>query len=194
VNRSPDARGTIQPGDRGFAQFRFETPVIGVGGDRFIIRSYAPQRTIGGGLIVDPFAAKHRAKDLAAAREQLAGLLSGNNQRKVELFTAAAGEHGLKRSDLIARTGWRDAVAEAAITAARTAVSILDVNGDLLGPSVFHELKARVLKDIDATSSGRAAVAWSGERDYSRTTLREYACGSISRGAGAVGNRFRGYC
>jgi len=121
-----------------------------VSGDRFIIRSYSPQRTIDGGLIVDPFAAKHRAKDLAATRDQLAGLLSGNNQREVELFTTGAGEHGLKRSDLIARTGWRDEVAEAAITAARTAGSILDVNGDLLGPPVFHELKARVLKDIDA--------------------------------------------
>lgn len=145
-----DARATIQPGARGFAQFRFEAPVTGVTGDRFIIRSYSPQRTVGGGLIVDPFAAKHRTKDLAATREQLAGLLSGDNQRKVELFTAGTGEHGLKRSDLIARTGWRDEVAEAAIAAGRAKGSILDVNGELLSPSVFHDLKAKVLKDIDA--------------------------------------------
>jgi selenocysteine-specific elongation factor len=150
VNRAQDTRATIQPGERGFAQFRFESPVIGVLGDRFIIRSYSPQRTIGGGLILNPFAAKHRARDLAATRDQLVDLLSGDNQRKVELFTAGAGERGLKRSDLIARTGWRDEVAEAAISAAQKAGSILDVNGDLLSPSVFNDLKAKVLKDIDA--------------------------------------------
>ncbi|HEY6045054.1 MAG TPA: SelB C-terminal domain-containing protein, partial [Pyrinomonadaceae bacterium] len=149
-NHAPDARATISPGDRGFAQFRFEAPVIGVTGDRFIIRSYSPQRTMGGGLILDPFAAKHRAKDLPATHAQLAGLLSADNQRKVELFTVHAGERGLKRSDLIARTGWRDDVAEAAITAAQKAGSILDVNGELLSPSVFHDLKAKVLKDIEA--------------------------------------------
>jgi selenocysteine-specific elongation factor len=150
VNHAPDARAVIEPGKRGFAQFSFETPVVGVAGDRFIIRSYSPQRTIGGGLIVEPFAAKHRAKDLPATCEQLAGLLSGDNQQKVELFTAVAAERGLKRSDLIARTGWREEVAEAAIAAARAAGSILDVNGDLVIPSVFHDLKAKVLKDIDA--------------------------------------------
>jgi selenocysteine-specific elongation factor len=150
VNHAQDASATIRPGARGFVQFRFEAPVTGVTGDRFIIRSYSPQRTVGGGLIVDPFAAKHRAKDLAGTREKLAGLLSGDNQRKVELFTAGAGEHGLKRSDLIARTGWRDEVAEAAIAAGRAKESILDVNGELLSPSVFNDLKAKVLEDIAA--------------------------------------------
>ena len=150
VNHAQEARATIQPGNRGFAQFRLEEPVIGVGGDRFIIRSYSPQRTMGGGLIIDPLAAKHRSKDLAATRKHLAGLLSGDNQRKVELFTARAAEHGLTRSDLIARTGWRDEVAEAAITAAQKAGAVIDVNGELLSPSVFLDLKAKVLKDIDA--------------------------------------------
>jgi selenocysteine-specific elongation factor len=150
VNHAQDARATIQPGDRGFAQFGFEAPVIGVIGDRFIIRSYSPQRTIGGGVIVDPFATKHRTKDLTTTREQLAGLLSGDHQRRVELFTAGAEERGLKRSDLIARTGWRDEVAEAAIAAARAEGSVLDVNGDLLIPSIFNDLKVKVLEDIEA--------------------------------------------
>jgi selenocysteine-specific elongation factor len=150
VNHAPDARATIKPGDRGFTQLRLETPVIGITGDRFIMRSYSPQRTIGGGLILDPFAAKHRAKDFAAAREQLAGLLSGNHQRRVELFTARAAERGLKRSDLVARTGWRDEVVEIAIAAACAGGSVIDVNGELLGFSAFNDLKEKVLTDINA--------------------------------------------
>jgi selenocysteine-specific elongation factor len=150
VNHAQDARATIEPGKQGFAQFRFEAPVVGVTGDRFIIRSYSPQRTIGGGLIVDPFATKHRAKDFAVAGERLADLIAGDRKRKVELFAAATEERGLKRSDLIARTGWRDEVAEAAIAAARDDKSIIDVGGELLIPSIFDELKAKVVKDVKA--------------------------------------------
>ncbi|HKP36060.1 MAG TPA: selenocysteine-specific translation elongation factor [Pyrinomonadaceae bacterium] len=150
VNQAQEARATIAPGDRGFAQLRFETPVVGVIGDRFIIRSYSPQRTIGGGRIADPFAAKHRAKDFAATRDRITALLSGNHQQMVELLTAATEERGLKRSDLIARTGWREEIAEAAIDAARNGGSVIDVGGELLSPSVFTKLKSTVLNEVTA--------------------------------------------
>lgn len=142
--------GEIAPASLGFAQFRLEAPVVGVIGDRFIIRSYSPQRTIGGGVIVDPFAGKHRTKGFAVSRERLTALLSGDRNQNVELFTAGTKELGLTRSDLIARTGWCDEVAEEAIAAARARGLIIDVGGELLSPSVFDELKTKVLKDVNA--------------------------------------------
>ena len=57
--------GEIKPGDRGFIQLRLEAPIVGVLGDRFILRSYSPQYTIAGGVIIDPFSPKHRARELA---------------------------------------------------------------------------------------------------------------------------------
>src|SRR5439155_18673400 len=59
--------GEIKPGQSGVVQLRTEAPIVGVLGDRFILRSYSPQITIGGGLILDPFPPKHRSRDIAAA-------------------------------------------------------------------------------------------------------------------------------
>src|SRR5205807_1818423 len=63
--------GVIAPGQTGLAQLRLESPIVGVLGDRFIIRSYSPQRTIGGGMLLDGFATKHRAREMTATHERL---------------------------------------------------------------------------------------------------------------------------
>src|SRR6185295_6852567 len=102
----------INPGEKGFAQLRFEAPVVGVLGDRFVIRSYSPQRTIGGGMILDAFATRHRARDLATARERLTNLIEGTSEQKLAAFVANAEERGLSRTDLVTRTAWRDEVAQ----------------------------------------------------------------------------------
>lgn len=42
------------PGETGFAQLECEEPLVAARGDRVVIRSYSPMRTIGGGTIIDP--------------------------------------------------------------------------------------------------------------------------------------------
>ena len=49
---------TIPPGGRGLARLVLESPLVARGGDRFVLRSYSPVTTIGGGIVVDPFAPK----------------------------------------------------------------------------------------------------------------------------------------
>jgi selenocysteine-specific elongation factor len=49
------------------AQVRFERDVATYIGERFILRRQSPVATIGGGTVLDPFAARHRARDSAAA-------------------------------------------------------------------------------------------------------------------------------
>lgn len=44
----------IMPGETGFAQLECEQPMVAARGDRVVIRSYSPMRTIGGGTIIDP--------------------------------------------------------------------------------------------------------------------------------------------
>lgn len=56
----------ISPGGEGLAQFVAEQPVVSARGDRFVIRSYSPMRTIGGGIVLDPNAPKRRRFDLKA--------------------------------------------------------------------------------------------------------------------------------
>ena len=95
--------GEIKPGQSGVIQLRTETPIVGALGDRFILRSYSPQVTIGGGLILDPFPPKHRSRDISAARARLETLSQGD--RAIAVFVAGADRHGLRRADLAARTG-----------------------------------------------------------------------------------------
>lgn len=47
-------RVPIEPGGRGLARLRLETPLVGRAEDRFVLRSYSPVTTIGGGRILDP--------------------------------------------------------------------------------------------------------------------------------------------
>jgi len=47
-------RRPVEPGGRGLARLVLEGPVVARGGDRFVLRSYSPVRTIGGGRILDP--------------------------------------------------------------------------------------------------------------------------------------------
>ena len=52
---------TLQPGEIGWAQLRLESPVALVKHDRFIIRQPSPSRTLGGGMVVEPYPGrKHR--------------------------------------------------------------------------------------------------------------------------------------
>ncbi len=53
-------RDEIEPGQRAPVQLRLESPGVAEAGDRFVVRSYSPMRTIGGGTIVVPVAAKRR--------------------------------------------------------------------------------------------------------------------------------------
>jgi selenocysteine-specific elongation factor len=53
----------LTPGEKAFAQIRLEAPVVAGFGDRFVIRSYSPMRTIGGGLVLNPLAKRHKRGD-----------------------------------------------------------------------------------------------------------------------------------
>ena len=54
-------RSTIEPGGMGFARLRLEAPVVARAGDRFVLRSYSPVTTIGGGRILDPLPPRRRS-------------------------------------------------------------------------------------------------------------------------------------
>jgi selenocysteine-specific elongation factor len=44
----------IEPGRSGIARVTLDDPVVARGGDRFVLRSYSPVTTIGGGRVLDP--------------------------------------------------------------------------------------------------------------------------------------------
>jgi len=142
--------GEIKPGQSGLVQLRTETDIVGVLGDRFILRSYSPQVTMGGGLIIDPFPPRHRARDIAPARARLEALANGDRAQQVAVFVAGSDRQGLRRADLAVRTAWRDEVIEVATKEALVGGAIVDAEGVLIARERFDELKQSVLKEVAA--------------------------------------------
>jgi selenocysteine-specific elongation factor len=54
-------RARIEPGGRGMARLSLESPVVARAEDRFVLRSYSPVTTIGGGHVVDPLPPRRRS-------------------------------------------------------------------------------------------------------------------------------------
>jgi selenocysteine-specific elongation factor len=73
----------LMPGEKAMVQFRMETPAVSNIGDRFVIRTYSPPNTIGGGTIIDPKAAKVTAYDEQLI-EHLQKIETGNPEKRVE--------------------------------------------------------------------------------------------------------------
>ena len=60
----PAARGALAPGGSALAQLRLERPAVAARADRFVIRSYSPSRTVGGGSVIEPVAERRRRSDV----------------------------------------------------------------------------------------------------------------------------------
>jgi len=99
---------TIHPGENGFAQLRLESPVASIFGERFILRSYSPQETIGGGSVLNPAAARFRQREAPDLKSYLSSLHASLNDRSGALsaMVSRAGRHGATISELRAATGW----------------------------------------------------------------------------------------
>jgi selenocysteine-specific elongation factor len=158
----------ISPGDSAFAQLRLEAPIIVVHGDRFIIRSYSPAETIAGGVVLDPFASKHRGKEIAKTLSQLDQLMSAKQVEKMAGFVKASSLRGLKVDDLVAATGWKLEVVRRIGSQAENAETVVQTSGVLLSPESFDRLSRNVLSELE-NHHKREPLA----RGMLRETLRE---------------------
>ena len=67
----------IAPGEEGLAQFVAEQPLVSSRSDRFVIRSYSPMHTIGGGIVLDanaPRRKRYDQKSIDALKTRLQGV------------------------------------------------------------------------------------------------------------------------
>ncbi len=97
-------RDQLEPGDRGYVQLRLEAPVVALPRDRYVIRSYSPMVTIGGGELLDVAPAKARRSPALVAR--LAVLERGEPEAVVEEHLRRVGPGGARSADLRARTAF----------------------------------------------------------------------------------------
>ena len=140
----------IEPGTKGLVQFRLEAPVVGIFGDRFIVRSYSPQMTIAGGEILLVQAPKHRTRDLEAVTFFLKKLIdsSQNTAEQILLIVNNSGESGITIPDIQAQTGLTRAILLGAIDELKQAESIVEVEDFFLSDHALSELTAKLVDEV----------------------------------------------
>lgn len=87
---------SLEPGWRGFVQVRTDTPVVALPGDRVVLRRESPIETLGGGMVLDPWARRVRRRDRDRAHAELVRMDSGDPS--VQLLRA--GDEGLTPAGL----------------------------------------------------------------------------------------------
>ena len=100
-------RKELLPGDEACVQFRLESPVCCIKDDRYVIRSYSPVKTIGGGDILNPASQKHKLFDKTVI-QGLENLLLGDNEQTILFFLSLKGFQGLLFSQLRVMTNIPD--------------------------------------------------------------------------------------
>ena len=105
-----DRPGELAPGETGFAQLRLGEKILALPGDRFILRQFSPVVTIGGGVVLDPLAPRHRRNDSSVAA--FLETLERGNHEEILMALAEAAPRGLVLGDVLARTGWTEAEIE----------------------------------------------------------------------------------
>jgi selenocysteine-specific elongation factor len=163
-----DHSSEIGSGKSGLAQLRVESPVSTVHGDRFILRSYSPAETIAGGVVLDPFAVKHRGKEMGQTRSRMNRLIDANRVEKLVAFVEMSELGGRTVEDLIATTGLKREVINDLISQAIQHGGVVEAGGLLLSSSSLARLSQGVLSELE-NHHKREPLA----RGMLRETLRE---------------------
>ena len=89
----------LLPGETATAQLRIDSPVAVIKDDRFVIRSYSPVRTIGGGHILNPIPQKHK-RFKPEIIKGLKGLMDHGPEDIISYHVDESGYQGVAFSDL----------------------------------------------------------------------------------------------
>ena len=143
-------REDLKPGERVYGQLLLEEPVVAMGRDRFVLRSYSPIRTVGGGEILDPDAVKQKkARESHAA--QLETLRTGTEAERAALILGRAGVRGITSSRLAVRTGIPLADLERVLQGMAEKKAVLRIDREetrIVSFPAYQRLKEDLLKEI----------------------------------------------
>jgi len=138
----------LRPGESAFAQFRAEKPLVAARGDRFVIRSYSPMHTIGGGVVLDILGRKRRSGDAEAVRALQARFEGSPKDIAADILHR---EGCVSISTLAHFANWTEDIAEKALSAlSQDGTAALLPNGffaDSVAYTILRDRITQVLKD-----------------------------------------------
>jgi len=143
-------RTELAPGETSFARFRLEGQLVARPGDRFVVRSYSPVVTIGGGTLldVDPPRFKRRGPALVA---HLTLLQTGDPEAVLEEHVRHVGAAGVRLATLAGRVAFGPAQLKGLLDALQAAGRVIAVERDwFIHPESFARLSTLVVDTLTA--------------------------------------------
>ncbi len=140
-------RQELKPGEKSFAQLRLDQPAAVLRGDRFVLRSYSPVQTIGGGDVLHPLPRKHKGPAKREAAKALEKLFNSTDSDIILWHLQDAGWAGLGEAELRIRANVPQKFLEKTLqqfTSARKVVLYDKENKRLIHPDALEEMKSSV--------------------------------------------------
>ncbi len=140
----------VHPGQEALVQFVLESPTVALPGDRFVIRTFSPLMTIGGGTILDATPEKHKRFD----SEIVEGLqrLGGDVADRVKQVLQDARTAPLSLADVRKKIGEKEEVLESALNSLEESQEIVKIRGQkedkYLHRTHFLELGEKLKSDV----------------------------------------------
>lgn len=141
-------RDSLQPGESCYAQLRLSKPALLLPGDPFVLRSYSPPATVGGGRVLDPAPPRHRRRT-AEALALLEAAAGGDHAAMVAGMIASSLLSGLPHADLVKRTGFSLKRLETILQPLLASGAIIQVTREpriYIGREAFAELQSCLCK------------------------------------------------
>ena len=116
VRVTPINRTSLDSGALSLARVTADSPIPLRGGDRFVLRMPAPIGTIGGGVVVDPYA---RRRSVAAPGSDQRRALALNGMKRLDWILESEGNRGVPIADIPVRAGLTPAEAKSVVCDSR---------------------------------------------------------------------------
>lgn len=144
-------KNELLPGEEGFVQFRLESPVCLIKDDRYVVRSYSPVKTIGGGDILNPASQKHKQAD-SNVIDGLEHLVAGEPEQMLQFCLSLKGYLGLSLSQMKVMTNIPDKKLAATLQKLQAKQEVVQTDKEnqiYISGSFFNGFKDKVLEQLD---------------------------------------------
>ncbi|MBJ6725479.1 selenocysteine-specific translation elongation factor [Geomesophilobacter sediminis] len=143
-------RTELPPGEDCYLQLRLERPVLLLPGDPFVVRDYSPQRTLGGGTVLDPSPPRRRRR-CEDALSLLSAVENGEELEQIRLLVESSLLSGISLQELVNRTGLSAKRIDALLATLLSSGALLQPVKEprvFLGKTAFTALKQRLVDEL----------------------------------------------
>lgn len=143
----PLEKENMEPGDEGYVQLRLEEKIVCKKLDPFVIRTYSPMDTIGGGIIIDTSHEKHTInKDTKRVIEELKIKETGDSKKILEVYLKNFSYKFPKIGDMMSYVGVSKDKINSILSELIEEGTVVDINGIYVHSKYFELLENKLVR------------------------------------------------